>query len=219
MENVTGMDQMGVREQILADSALHGEYSVLAQVVDAADFGVPQTRKRLLFIGVRQGTGMSPPVLAGSAATHSVAITRFTGVRPPRYQVTISAYLSLRLGEALQDPESRTVVLQPRRYLTSLRYLLAIGATKCGGRSFLAHRALTSVSCASVPAISLRTCRYRGSIRTLRLRLKGIPQGGNHRDLQERLLERFLTGQRWGQDNGTGRLSQSTSTLIGGSIL
>jgi DNA (cytosine-5)-methyltransferase 1 len=40
------------------------------------------------------------------------------------------------------------------------------------------------------------------------LRLKGIPQGGNHRDLQDRLLERFLTGQRWGQDNGTGRLSR-----------
>jgi DNA (cytosine-5)-methyltransferase 1 len=40
------------------------------------------------------------------------------------------------------------------------------------------------------------------------LRLRGIPQGGNHRDLQERLLERFLTGQRWGQDNGTGRLSR-----------
>ena len=32
--------------------------------------------------------------------------------------------------------------------------------------------------------------------------------GGNHRDLPERLLERYLTGQRWGQDNGTGRLSR-----------
>jgi DNA (cytosine-5)-methyltransferase 1 len=41
-----------------------------------------------------------------------------------------------------------------------------------------------------------------------KLRLKGIPQGGNHRDLEERLLERFLTGQRWGQENGTGRLSR-----------
>ena len=60
MENVTGMDQMRVREQILADLTIDGEYSVVAQVVDAADFGVPQTRKRLLFIGVRQGTGMVP---------------------------------------------------------------------------------------------------------------------------------------------------------------
>ena len=40
------------------------------------------------------------------------------------------------------------------------------------------------------------------------LRLRSIPQGGNHRDLPERLLGRYLTGQRWGQDNGSGRLSR-----------
>ena len=40
------------------------------------------------------------------------------------------------------------------------------------------------------------------------MRLKGIPEGGNHRDLSEQLLERYLTGQRWGQDNGSGRLSR-----------
>jgi DNA (cytosine-5)-methyltransferase 1 len=53
MENVTGIDQMGAREQILSDLALDGDYDVRAQIVDAADFGVPQTRKRLLFVGVR----------------------------------------------------------------------------------------------------------------------------------------------------------------------
>jgi DNA (cytosine-5)-methyltransferase 1 len=40
------------------------------------------------------------------------------------------------------------------------------------------------------------------------LRLEGVPQGGNHRDLSEALLDRYITGQRWGQDNGTGRLSR-----------
>src|SRR5262249_10260332 len=54
MENVTGMDQMGVREQIAEDLALDGEYAVQPQVLDAADFGVPQTRKRLLFVGVHR---------------------------------------------------------------------------------------------------------------------------------------------------------------------
>lgn len=44
MENVTGMDQMGVREQIAEDLALGGQYLVRSQIVDAADFGVPQTR-------------------------------------------------------------------------------------------------------------------------------------------------------------------------------
>ena len=44
--------------------------------------------------------------------------------------------------------------------------------------------------------------------RDTELRLRGIPQGGNHRDLKEALLDRYITGQRWGQDNGTGRLSR-----------
>jgi len=46
MENVPGMAQMGVREQVVADLELGGDYRVAAQLVDAADFGVPQTRKR-----------------------------------------------------------------------------------------------------------------------------------------------------------------------------
>jgi DNA (cytosine-5)-methyltransferase 1 len=40
------------------------------------------------------------------------------------------------------------------------------------------------------------------------LRLRGVPKGGNHRDLSDELLERYLTGQRWGQDNGSGKLSR-----------
>ena len=44
MENVTGMEQMGVREQIADDLSLNGEYLVRSQIVGAADFGVPQTR-------------------------------------------------------------------------------------------------------------------------------------------------------------------------------
>jgi DNA (cytosine-5)-methyltransferase 1 len=44
--------------------------------------------------------------------------------------------------------------------------------------------------------------------RDTEIRLGGIPPGGNHRDLSEKLLERYITGDRWGQDNGTGRLSR-----------
>ena len=40
------------------------------------------------------------------------------------------------------------------------------------------------------------------------LRLKSLPPGGNHRDLPEKMLERYLTGLRWGQDNGSGKLSR-----------
>jgi len=40
------------------------------------------------------------------------------------------------------------------------------------------------------------------------LRLAAVPPGGNHRDLDEGLLGRYLTGQKWGPSNGSGRLGR-----------
>ena len=212
MENVTGMDQMGVREQIISDLTIEGEYSVLAQVVDAADFGVPQTRKRLLFIGTRQGTGMSPPILKGSGATDIIALNRLTGARRPRYQLAIQKNAqSIQIGEAIQDPEDNTAVTAMQA-ISDLAVLTVgnrrdeicwdelPGATSAYQR-LMRTGAREMLSGVQVPRINKDTV----------LRLKGIPQGGNFRDLQEPLLDRFLTGQRWGQDNGTGRLSRKHS--------
>lgn len=209
VENVTGMDQMGVREQIAADLSLDNEYSVLPQVVDAADFGVPQTRKRLLFIGVRKNTGMEAPLLAGSGATDSLTLARFTGTRKPRYQVVVQEHLlSIRIGEALADPENTTVVtaadaisdlagLQAGNREDSLAYSEFLPAQSAYQRAMRrgAGKVLTNVQ---IP---------RSNPDTL-LRLKGIPPGGNYRDLSEALQERYITGYRWGQDNGSGRLSR-----------
>jgi DNA (cytosine-5)-methyltransferase 1 len=209
MENVTGMDQMGVRDQIRADLELDGQYEVADQVVDAADFGVPQTRKRLLFVGVRTGLGMSAPQLAGSGATDSVALTRFTGERRPRYQLVVQQHvLSMRLGQALEDANSLMAVTAGQA-ISDLAGL-AVGSREDG------------MSLADLPAPqSAYQCLMReGCADTVRnvqvprmhpdtaLRLKGIPQGGNFRDLQEELLERYITGKRWGQDNGSGKLSR-----------
>ena len=209
MENVTGLDQMGVREQILADLTLAGEYDVLAQVVDAADFGVPQTRKRLLFVGVRRGTGMSAPILKGSGATEAVALTRFTGARHPRYQIAIQHHtLSLRLGEALRDPEDLTAV-------SAIQAISDLAALPVGNRrDVIGWEEITAPSSAYQRLMRAGAHEMLSNVQVPRinkdteLRLQGIPQGGNHRDLQDRLLERFLTGHRWGQDNGTGRLSR-----------
>jgi DNA (cytosine-5)-methyltransferase 1 len=209
MENVTGMDQMGVREQILADLRLENGYDVQPQVVDAADFGTPQTRKRLVFMGVRRGTGMSPPVLAGSGATESVALTRFTGSRRPRYQLVVQQHLlSLQLGDALADRED-TRAVSAGQALSDLAELPAgrrddeIGFSELpppqsAYQRLMREGAGDTLTNVQVPRINADTA----------LRLKAIPQGGNHRDLDEALLQRFLTGQRWGQDNGTGRLSR-----------
>ncbi|WP_374569941.1 DNA cytosine methyltransferase [Phenylobacterium sp.] len=209
MENVTGMDQMGVREQILTDLRLEGRYDVRAQVVDAADFGVPQTRKRLLFIGVRAGTGMEAPTLSGSGATDSVALARFTGARRPRYQLVVQQHLlSLRLGEALADDQS-LVAVTAGQALSDLAALTAgrrddetafadLSPPQSAYQRLMREGAGATLSNVQVPRMNQDTA----------LRLKAIPQGGNHRDLEEALLQRFITGKRWGQDNGSGRLSR-----------
>lgn len=57
MENVPGMAQMGVLEQVKEDLELSGAYNVRPNLLDAADFGVPQARKRLVFVGLRSDLG------------------------------------------------------------------------------------------------------------------------------------------------------------------
>jgi len=209
MENVTGMDQMGVREQICADLSLDGEYDVRAQVVDAADFGVPQTRKRLLFAGMRRGIGGAGLDFNGSGAVDAVVLARFTGDRRPRYQlVTQQNLMSMRLADALADPDNLTAVTA-QQAISDLAGL-AVGNRRdimdwseilepqSAYQRLMREDARTSAHNVQVPRINADTA----------MRLEGIPQGGNHRDLQEELLSRYLTGQRWGQDNGSGRLSR-----------
>lgn len=209
MENVTGMDQMGVREQIASDLELDGEYSVLSQVVDAADFGVPQTRKRLIFIGVRTAFGMTPPKLEGTGATESATLTRFKGPRRPRYQVVIQEHiLSMQLGEALFDAENVKVV-------TASDAISDLAGLTVGNRNDeIPYSELPKPEGAYQRAMRANAGKILVNVQVPRinpdtkLRLGGIPQGGNHRDLRDDLLKRYITGHRWGQDNGTGRLSR-----------
>lgn len=209
VENVTGMDQMGVREQIAMDLSLDGEYVVLPQVVDAADFGVPQTRKRLLFVGVRASTGMVPPELTGSDATQAVTLARFKGSRCPRYQVVIQEHIrSLRTGEALADPENVSVVSAadaisdlidlPMGNRKDVLLYSELPEPQSSYQRMMREGVAATLANVQVPRLNPDT----------KLRLLGIPPGGNYRDLREELLERYITGHRWGQDNGTGKLSR-----------
>lgn len=209
VENVTGMDQMGIREQIATDLSLDGEYTVQPQIVDAADFGVPQTRKRLLFIGVRASSLMVPPQLSGSDATLAITLARFKGSRRPRYQVVVQQHIrSLRTGSALADPEDTSVVSAADAISDLIK--LPVGnrndvlpyselpESESAYQRMMREGAGTTLENVQVPRINPDT----------RLRLLGIPAGGNYRDLQEELQERYITGHRWGQDNGTGKLSR-----------
>jgi DNA (cytosine-5)-methyltransferase 1 len=209
MENVTGIDQMGVREQITSDLMLDGAYSVLPQVVDAADFGVPQTRKRLLFLGIRNSLSACPPVLKGTGATDCATLVRFTNNRRPRYQVVVQEHmLSLRIGQALENPDDLSVV-------SAADALSDLASLPVGNRQdWMAYDDLPAPMSAYQRLMRNGSGAYLSNVQVPRinpdtvLRLKGIPLGGNHRDLTDGLLERYITGHRWGQDNGSGKLSR-----------
>ena len=62
MENVSGMVKGKMRlafVEILAELKANG-YVVSARLLDASYFGVPQARKRLIFVGVRSDLGLAP---------------------------------------------------------------------------------------------------------------------------------------------------------------
>jgi DNA (cytosine-5)-methyltransferase 1 len=207
MENVPGMAQMGIKEQVTEDLSLDGEYLVTPQLVDAADFGVPQTRKRLLFLGIRGAMGTSPPQLIGSGITSLVQLTR-------EVNDAIEYRLATRPGDGaamlvrLEDPDDLTAVTA-RQAIGDLEGLML------GRRADILADGLPSASSAfqklmrgeggvqpvenvSVPRMNADTV----------LRLRSIPPGGNHRDLPGELLDRYLTGAKWGPHNGSGTLSR-----------
>jgi DNA (cytosine-5)-methyltransferase 1 len=199
---------MGVREQVLQDMQLEGEYQVSANLVDAADFGVPQTRKRLLFLGVHRSVSTAPPVLSGSGATLGLDLARRNGTEPIHYQLIARTLIGPALLGQLLDPDDLTVT-SAAQAISDLAFL-TVGARKddCPPGSLpppesAYQRLLRQPDGAvlhnvSVPRMNADTA----------LRLAGIPPGGNHRDLATELLERYLTGQKWGPSNGTGQLGR-----------
>jgi DNA (cytosine-5)-methyltransferase 1 len=178
-------------------------------VLDAADFGVPQTRKRLLFVGVRRDVASAPPQLEGTGATASISLERTFGKAGARYKLSMQGSLfQNRLATALLDPESELVV-------TASQAISDLAGLPVGNRDDeLPYSELPPPESAYQRAMRAGAGAWLANVQVPRinqdtaLRLRGVPKGGNHRDLSEELLERYITGQRWGQDNGTGRLSR-----------
>ncbi|MGH3773788.1 MAG: DNA cytosine methyltransferase [Pseudonocardiaceae bacterium] len=208
MENVPGMAQMGVQEQVLADLALDGEYEVQAQLCDAADFGVPQTRKRLLFLGVRRDLEVVLPSLAGSGATSLLQLTRFGGQRPAYGLATRPDADAARLAVALADPEDLVAV-------TSEQAISDLEGLARGRRADKFSEDLPPAASAyqRLMRTGLRAPLSNVSVPRMQadtaLRLARIPAGGNYRDLPEALRSRYLTGAKWGPHNGTGQLGRA----------
>lgn len=213
MENVPGMAQMGVQEQVAADLGIGGAYRVTAQLVDAADFGVPQTRKRLLFLGVRDDLGVDPPRLQGTGATGALQLVRFSGSgrKAPGYA------LAARPDEAGQR---LAVQLADDRDMTAVSVSQAISdlaSLEAGRRDEFLHAGELPRAASAYQRL-MRTSRLTGELGNVSvprcrpdtaMRLAGIPAGGNHRDLPEHLMARYLTGDKWGPSNGSGRLGRA----------
>ncbi|GGM28299.1 hypothetical protein GCM10011608_11390 [Micromonospora sonchi] len=208
MENVPGMAQMGVLEQVKEDLELDGAYSVQPNLLDAADFGVPQTRKRLVFVGLRSDLGKPPPLFKGTEATLHLAL-----VRQEKGKYAIETRRDKARAEtllkSLEDPDNSTVV-SAGQAISDLRNLKAgrreesmplseAREAESAYQRLMRKHSEGSIWNVSVPRINSDTVT----------RLKGIPAGGNHRDLTEALTARYISGERWGPSTDSGRLGRA----------
>ncbi len=212
MENVVGLDNLAggeAKRQIIADLALEGSYRVGCRVLDAASFGVPQSRPRVVFIGVRADLGADPVFPHGTTAPQLERARSLDG-----WTYGHSEDLLIETNEAfraLQNPEDTALTtveqaigdlafLQPAMQLVrkpsdkpvdyELPPLSAYQRARRAGSAALYN--------ADVPSIREDTVA----------RLLAIPQRGNFRDIPEKLNGRYLSAKRWGPDIGRENLSR-----------
>ena len=216
MENVPGLENLAggaVRAQIIEDLAQGGEYRVTSRVVDAAYFGVPQTRLRVLFIGVHAGLDVSPrfPSMPAFAELPSLERSRDARTKSGWTYRSARSLLSEPAYSALRDPSDLRLVtveqaigdlahLRPNTKLVrkpsndpldyEARPTSAYQRARRAGSSALLN--------ADVPSIREDTVA----------RLLAIPPGGNFRDLPEALSARYLSGKKWGPELGRENLSR-----------
>jgi DNA (cytosine-5)-methyltransferase 1 len=148
-ENVAGLKSIHggkLYEDILQELTIGGAYAVSAHSYQMADFGIPQFRDRVFFIGAKNGALVPQMVPTHGAAslierpycTVKEAL-RFLpepvmGCTVPNHigrahsQRIISRYQSLRFGE--RDPKTRINKLHPERP----SFTIIVGSDKGGGK-------------------------------------------------------------------------------------
>lgn len=213
MENVPGLENLGggaVRAQILEDLALDGEYQVECKVLDAAAFGVPQNRLRILFIGVRSDLRTSPSFPHSPFSETLPSLERRPKGDRWSYRHRKSPETVRTLAKLL-DPDSAELVtveqaigdltwLRPNAKLVRKPSNDPIAYEHEHTSAYQRARRLKSSQLfnADVPSIREDTVT----------RLRSIPQGGNFRDLPEELAMRYLTDKKWGPELGRETLSR-----------
>lgn len=218
MENVVGMRNIEggkVGEQILEHLSLGGAYKVRWSVLDTADFGVPQTRRRVVAIGVRKDLGIEPPVMHSPLAEDRMELVR-TGrggrvtYELPTEQTSLLSPRSSIVDQLLDDDSLEYVsVEQAIGDLVGLQPATTIVRKPSNDpnpyprapmSAYQRHMRGDSVDVYNLDVPSIREDTVK--------RLAAIPQGGNYRDIPEDLQARYLNGKRWGPDVGRAKLSR-----------
>lgn len=184
LENVLGMNQLkggAVRRQIEEDLSLDGEYRVVSGILDAGDFGTPQRRPRLVFIGLR--ADLAEPVLpVGTGITR--ALRNGHSGQPADALFDVDRHLS----EILSDPDDARAV-SVRQALSDL---VVPGGAYSTAPASAYQRAMRERSDAPQDH---EPSRIRDDTRR---RLEAIPPGGNIYDLPPALRKRYLGASKWG---------------------
>jgi DNA (cytosine-5)-methyltransferase 1 len=194
LENVLGMNQLeggAVRQQIEEDLSLGGDYSVVSGVLDAGDFGAPQRRPRLVFLGV--ASGVAEPELPCGTGVSSMLRNGQSGQPLPGAGDDAERWL-----EVLRDAwDDRAVTTRQ-----ALSDLLEPGGAYSTEPESAYQRKLRRGSDAPQDHTPSRIRE------DTRLRLQAIPPGGNVYDLPEHLLARYLGDKKWGPAGNGERLSR-----------
>ncbi len=211
MENVVGLYNLAggeAKRQIMADLALGGDYRVECRVLDAAAFGVPQSRPRVVFIGIRADLGVDP------VFPHGLSIPPLERIRSAMgwtYAHSAETPAGLSVMRRLLDPEDTTLTTVEQAigdlaFLRPSQRLLRKPSNKPTNYELAQSSAYQRArrGCATV--------LYNADVPSIRedtiARLLAIPQGGNFRDIPEELNGRYLSGKRWGPDIGRENLSR-----------
>jgi len=199
-----------VVDQALADLSCRGNYRVRSTLVDAADFGVPQTRRRIVFIGLHRDLGVDPPALTGTGASAALSLAKLAADDELGQLFQDASSLDGRVRAWLADPwdeRANTVEqaisdltgLEPSGYQDDRRPAAEVLAEPTSAYQKVMRDGLGGwIENVAVPRVNADTVA----------RLKAIPPGGNYLDLPDGLRARYITGLRWGQDNGSGLLSR-----------
>ncbi|MEA2361292.1 MAG: (cytosine-5)-methyltransferase 1 [Thermoleophilaceae bacterium] len=193
LENVPGMDQLqggAVRRRIEEDLSLGGDYTIVSGVLDAADFGVPQRRPRLVFIGAENG---GEPELPGGTGVSRYLRSQPSG-EPARTLFDERRYW---LSVLADSKDARAVTAQQ-----------AIGDLVDPGDAYTGRA--ESAYQRNMRRGSRRPQDHEPSrIRADTIeRLRAIPPGGNIYDLPDHLLRRYLGASKWGPAGDGERLAR-----------